>query len=380
MVKFCIAILLCFALISCKSVPQRETLDTYLSNGRITDGLKAYESSNRDPQAEFERGVLLVVDALSKFSWELASYVKRDRRQQEAPFLSSRSQPVTYQRLRSMLSRLRDNLREASVHLELGGSGSWKSVVRPLMIRVDLNEDGSVSASEGIGEVATFGLQRALRRADPLQPERFEIAADAADSLWLAGYCQLVPAVLDIILVYDWSGLYQAFAGEIFENVEDKSAAQVNIYASVVTVSDRQLGESARRGFLKVLDLNEATMKALSLETDNDREWIPSATQTSVTTLSINEARWNEWKSFAQDFRLLLEGEAFLKQSISYQDRGLGLNVRKLFEDPIPLSLRMPPSLRNYLVAAPPEKIIDESRGLFRFLTGDGMLYAFFIN
>lgn len=380
MVKSCTAILLCVVLISCKSTPPREPLESYLSNGRIAEGLKAYDSSNRDPQAEFERGVLFVVDALSRFSAELASYVKSDHRREATPFLSSRSKPVTYERLRSLLAALRDRLREASGHLELGGSGSWKSVVRPLMIKVDLNEDGNVSASEGIGEFAAFGLQRALRSAKPVQPEKFEIAADAADSLWLAGYCQLVPALIDIILVYDWSGLYQAVAGEIFESVEDKSPTHGDIFSTSLAVADRSLGESARRGFLKVLDLNEATMKALALESDNDREWIPSATQTSVSTLSINEARWNEWKSFAQDFRLLLEGEAFLKQSISYQDRDLGLNVRKLFEDPMPLSLRMHPNIRNYLVAAPPEKIIDESRGLFRFLRGDGMLYAFFIN
>ena len=251
------------------------------------------------------------------------------------------------------------------------------------MIKVDLNQDGTVAASEGIGEVADFGLQRALRSAEPVQPEKFEIAADAADSLWLAGYCQLVPAVLDIILVYDWSELYQAVAGEIFASVEDKSPTHGDIgyiSSASLAVSDRSLGESARRGFLKVLDLNEATMKALALETDNDREWIPSATQTSVTALSISEARWNEWKSFAQDLRLLLEGEAFLKQSIYYDEQGLGLNVRKLFEDPMPLSLQPQPHLRRYLVTAPPEKIIDESRGLFRFLRGDGMLYAFFIN
>jgi hypothetical protein len=373
--------LTCTLLVACNSQTPREPLDKYLSEGRVKDALKAYGSGDTGPQSQFEMGLVSVIDSLYTFSTGILSHLKRTHTG-DVPFaLSSAPKPITYAILRSHFVDLKESLRRASTHLEKGGTGDWKTTFRPQQIKLDLNGDGKLEDSERAGELFSFGLTRSMgSTSSSADVEKFEIAADAADSLWLAGYCNLLASMLDLVLIYDWSPLYQAFGAEIFERVDDPTPSGLNVFQMSIKIQDKSLGDSARSGFLKVLELNQATMAALARETDNDREWIPSATQTSVTGLSIDAARWTAWQDFAKDFRMVLEGEAFLDMEGS-RAHGMGLNVEKLFQDPPgPLNTNSSALLQNYMEAAPPEKILTEERALFRFLQGDGLSYAFFIN
>lgn len=372
--RICFVILL--ALCCCRSNQAKEPLDSYLQQARLHDALKVYQSWGGDPQTSFEGGLVEVLESLRHFSSSMGSYARDSA---GLPLPAGPKKTISYPVFIKMFVELRDNLETASARLEKGGSGDWKVAFHPTRIRLDFNENGKADENEEIGALLSFGLSRSMTGANARPYEEMEIHADAADALWLAGYCRLVAAVLDVALVYDWQPLFNAFGRYVFEHVEEKSTPPNAYGALAVRAVSRESGEAARRNLLEVLRLSEATMNALEKEKDDDHEWIPSSTQHSVTGMDITAERWTGWKKFVGTMRSVLEGELLVDYNGSGA-KGKGLNIKRLMQNmPATLGAAGVP-LDEFLESAAAEKIVDEKNEAFRFMEGNGYMYALFIN
>jgi hypothetical protein len=85
-----------------------------------------------------------------------------------------------------------------------------------------------------------------------------------------------------------------------------------------------------------VVALSRQSWQEIEAETDDDREWIPNARQTSpFQTLQVDTARIAAWYQVLDEAEAVLDG----KKLIPHWRFGQGINLRRVFEDPRPFDL-----------------------------------------
>lgn len=356
----------------------RDTLDHYLTQGRLDEALEVYRTWPEDPQAGFENGVVTLAAGVRDFVSTAAAFLKKDIPMGAEWMDNLARKPVSYPELMAAFRQLRDRMESAASLLERGGKGAWQVEFHPLLIQLDLNRDGQFTEGERLDQVrGLFPI-----REGELDPKTFTVKADPADSLWLAGYCRLLGAGLNLVLAYNWDPLYQAFGDLIFEQRTDAAAVPPawDWSKSRLTAAHKEQGALVKTGLKRVLALSRLTMAALEAETDNDREWIPSARQDSVTGIKIDQERWASWNTALDEADRILDGKLVFDFENSAV-RNLGLDLSKILDNLPDLSADLPAYLKDrYLSPVPPAQLLGPGHSLMRFLQGDGLLYAIFIN
>jgi hypothetical protein len=96
--------------------------------------------------------------------------------------------------------------------------------------------------------------------------------------------------------------------------------------------------KSAHEHLLAVIDLSRSSWKLILAEADNDHEWIPGPTQTSVIpSLSFNQEQVGAWQEFLDEVEAILQG----KKLVPFWRQGFteGVNLKRVFLDPRPFDL-----------------------------------------
>jgi hypothetical protein len=88
----------------------------------------------------------------------------------------------------------------------------------------------------------------------------------------------------------------------------------------------------ARKHLMTMIEHSRLCWKHALAETDDDREWIPNACQTSLTPLTVNEQRIDAWKQFLDEAELVLRGKKLLPHW-RVKD-GRGINLKRVFQEP----------------------------------------------
>ncbi|PQO33717.1 hypothetical protein C5Y97_15920 [Blastopirellula marina] len=330
-------------------------VEPFLVEGRIDDGIAAMKTRLKtaptDAEAQYALGIFTTLEAVENLSQNLHKYGLRPE-SPRIPFmrlpvpLNPNPEKLTYAKWRGIMQQFIDDLGVADAELSKVDDPDVKLKLPVGLIRMDLNGDGKSEDEETFWKVFTAVAWRAAKLDEDQQ--RFEIGFDKADVHWLIGYTHLLRAMGEAYLAYDTEEFFDNTAAIFFSGIDsplaqlkaDQRNAFMDQFADAILaihmvnfeVAEPQRMEAARQHLLTMISHSRLVWEYCTQETDDDREWIPNAKQTSLTPLTVNEARIQGWAMFLDEAEMVLEGEKLLPHWRVPGERGI--NLKRVFTEP----------------------------------------------
>ncbi len=337
-----------------------ERLRAHLEAGRAAEAAKELAGRGGDDQrqaqaiAEFTAAVERLLQGLHRHG--LAS-----PRNPFVPVLrlpvpdNANPEPLDYPKLRAIYQSFLDDLARARSTLASVRPHEGRIVVDVNAIKLSVKPGVQLALSDVAGAMRN----PMLRQGAQTGTEAWVVAFDYADALWLRGYTHVLGAMFEFIMAHDWSQTYDATAHLFFAGAKrppeliDAHGSMVDqmIGGQAAGFADQlaflhlihwPAGDKARmsrvRGHLKsVTQLSRETWKAVRAETDDDREWLPSPSQSSraVPSMPVSEEQVTGWHALLDEFDALLDGRTL----IPHWRFKKGINLRRVFEEPKPFDL-----------------------------------------
>lgn len=360
----------------------------------------------------------------------------------EMPFLrlplalNPAPEPFSAEALRAVLADFESALATSEATLAAVPDGPVALTVDLARIRLDFDGDGTATDKERLANlIAALGGQM-------LPAGGLTVRLDDADVLWLQGYAHLLMGMTDILLAHDFSeGVDQTFhtlfpAADLPSSpLRDQALAARTVLAEVLApdmhscwqlnpdwtvgggppdlkgareryractraemvlwvggiadavaflhlfdwpLIEPERPPAAREHFLRMIALSRESWTAILAETDDDREWIPGPQQASpFVNMPVDQGVVDGWLYFLDQAEGVLNGDLLIPHW-RFQ-RPLGLNVRRMFEEPRnldPIMLITGAGAIPYIEEGPiaAGTTIEEAAELF----GRGMLGRFF--
>jgi hypothetical protein len=250
-------------------------------------------------------------------------------------------EPLDYETLRSILADLVTAMDEGRELLVAAGeSGDYVIPIDVLAIHIDSDSDPTTQGST-LGELmaVNFGVDP----ADLLAPSgkaqskgealSFVVGFDRADAYWLAGYSQIIATQADFFLAHDFEEMFNASFHRIFPQaglpMQDYAAGGVLMMdpASDAAIADAiafvhtfNFPVVDRERFAGVLERLKAVTahsrqnwEAILAETDDNRELVPSPTQTSlVPDVAVTQEVVDAWMATLDSVDQILAGDLLI--------------------------------------------------------------------
>ncbi|MBU1304256.1 MAG: hypothetical protein KKF33_01890 [Alphaproteobacteria bacterium] len=251
-------------------------------------------------------------------------------------------EPLSYEAFRTVLSDFRADLATAQAGFECGGAANTDYVVSLdlLKARIDFNGDGKVEEGETLGAllaplVGDFGTDPAMidkSKSKGVAPDT-SIGFDAADSIWLAGYSQVIGVQLDLLLAHDFSEFFNAYMHRAFplaglpmqdftrggtlviDPESDAGIADVvaAIHSLNFPVVDRALLQSIPAKLHHITALSRQNWDLLLAETDDNRELVPNPNQTSlIPDMAVTDASVAAWRETLDVLDQIIDGKLLI--------------------------------------------------------------------
>ncbi len=234
---------------------------------------------------------------------------------------------------------------DADVALSIDIAGLW----------FDINQNGTKDRGEELlATVAAALAQRPGEAGLDGAPESLVIRFDTADVAWLRAYTHLISGVAELVLAFDPTEV----VAEVAASVEQMNALRGNgqmdrfsflrseeglvdmiamVYGAINRVPDAARTRAARGHLLAMVAENREFWKAVALEADNEREWIPNATQRSALGFELPPETGTTWLGILGDAEAVLKGDLLVGHW--RVEPGAGVNVAKLLENPVAVDL-----------------------------------------
>lgn len=339
-----------------------EEVEPFLTQGNLSAGREAMQNriaaNADDAEAQYSVGVIDVLQAVENLAQNLHRYGLKPN-SQALPFVrlpvpnNPNPETLTYEKWRGVLEQFISDLEIAEKSLAEVDDDQVKLKLPVGLIRLDLNGDDKSSEEETFWQVFTSVAWRAAKLDN--EQQRFEIGFDKADVHWMIGYTRLLRAMAKAWLAYDTEDFFNQTAPYFFSGVsspvvqldsEDTSFDMDSIADAIAAihlmhfaVAEPDLMASAREDLLTMIAQSRLVWKHAISETDDDREWIPNAKQTSLTPLKVNQEIIDGWAQFLDEAEDVLQGEKLLGHWRVAGDRGI--NLKRVFTEPREFDLVM---------------------------------------
>src|SRR4051794_17033267 len=331
---------------------------SHLEAGTLAEGesalaaLVAEDPTNTD--AQFGLGVIRFFQAIEHLSQALYRYGLQSPQSFMVPVLrlpvpvNPNPQSITYDDFRQLLQAYVTDLALAQDTLAAIGSSDVELVLDLKKIRYDGNGDGIVTDDERLPAVI------AHVRGTPEQnlPSSLTFAFDTGDVFWLRAYCHVMMAFGEFFLAYDWHESFDVSFYHFFPAMQSPFRDALkppsgSMNDEIAPIADLvsflhirwPVSEPARlidvRAHLKqAVALSRQSWQSIEAETDDDREWIPNASQTTPFLL-VNAERIAAWYQVLDEADAILDG----KKLVPHWRLQQGINLRRVFEEPQPFAL-----------------------------------------
>ncbi len=341
-------------------------IEPYLTAGKLAEGEAAITAYlNRKPtddKARFSLGMVQVIRGMERLMQSLYRYGVRDSAVRNFfPILRLPVPPnpapetLTYDAARQILQTFLDDLNQAQTTLAEVKDPAVKLPLRIGLIRMDVNGDGQADDNERFWK-AFSGMTSIPVTAQ--QAQRFLIAFDTGDAVWLRGYCNLISATIETLLGYNWQDLLETTGHLAFAKVatphtflSEEKSSRPDIYnpfsfADIVAfihllnfdVTEPERLTRALQHLQTTLSLSRRSWQLIRAETDNDQEWLPSSKQKGVIPNAVvTDAMIDSWLGFVDESEALLAGKRLAP--FWRGDRRQGINLNRVFTQPRRLDL-----------------------------------------
>jgi hypothetical protein len=339
----------------------RPDIGPQLSAGKLAEAetalVKYLAPGVDDDLARFQLGAVQVIRSIERLSQDGARYGALNRAMM-IPFVrvggfaetGRPAEPVKYDDVRQMIDRFQNEIIKAERTLAQIDDEQLAWNLNLDDVRLDMNGDGQFGERETLG---TLFRMAANRGRTEQAAQDLTVGFDSADVYWLRGYCHLLAAMADMILAYDHKQLFEVTAHAFFAKPQTEFAAR---YARPQDDSNRDFWDdlpdliaaihltnfpvrepkrllAAQEHLLQMVEMSRKSWELIAAESDNNREWIPGASQHSVITgLAMNQQRIDTWHTFLDEADEVLRGQKL----IPFWRRGFdeGLNLHKVFQEP----------------------------------------------
>ncbi len=216
----------------------------------------------------------------------------------------------------------------------------------------DINASGARDDGEGVSDVAGLTLGGAGRMGmqavnDPV------IRFDPADAAWLSAYTEFLSAFVTLTQAYDPAPAIDRILASTTKmqamwgttppsNAFDLMfGRQVDRVAMVLTALDQTpdpaLTKAAHAHLLAMITENRRFWRLVEAEMDNDNEWVPNDRQVSGLGLTMPPGTGARWQAVLADAEKLLNGDLLIPHWRYGAEAGI--NLKKMFESPVPVDL-----------------------------------------
>jgi hypothetical protein len=337
-----------------------DLLTRHLYAGSLAQGDRALEplaaSSEKAKAAEAQaaRGILAFVAGAERLGQSLHRHglqTPESRAMFQLPILrlpvppNLKPEKLDYQKFRAILQSLVEDLTAAEASLASSQGTDVKLTFDLLKVRLDLDADGKASDYESLGAI----MQQLTRAPGPM-PAEMTFSFDAADMLWLRGYSQFIMATGQFALAHDFQATFDKTFHIFFPNAGLPLAKELvqpldpnNMFSegaigdaiAFIHLINWPVVEPARLADVRVklkaiATLSRQSWQAARAETDNDREWLPNAKQSSaLTSLPATDEIIDGWLAVMSEFESVLDG----KKLLPHWRFERGLNVKRMFAE-----------------------------------------------
>jgi hypothetical protein len=252
-----------------------------------------------------------------------------------------RPEKLDYWAFRSIFERLVADLDAAEADLARVAAADVKLPVDLAKARLDLDGDGRASDYESLGALIGGLANRDTAAVWP-------VAFDTGDVYWLRGYANFIAAFAQFMLAHDFEAafdktfhLYFPRAGLPLAEMLARPVIAGGFNGGAVgdaiaflhlidwKVTDRTRLLDSRDRLSAMARLSRTSWEAIRRESDDDREWLPSARQKSaLLPIPVSDREIDGWLAVMAEFDAVLDGRKLLPHWRFDE----GLNVRRMFE------------------------------------------------
>ncbi len=317
--------------------PAGDLLKQHLYAGTLAEGIEALSVSTlvADPEAQFGLGLLTFAqgfEGLGQGFYRHGLDIGAGR--ELGLFLpvpaNPKPVPLDYETFRGVIDDFVVDMDRAQLAFEAARGGDYVIPVDLIPLRLDLNGDGTADDSEMVG-----GLLLSMISGDnPVTGSEalpsVEIGFDAADAIWFSGYTQVFAAQGDFLLAHDFHRLFEVAFHRLFPRAglpmqqfsrggqlaldPETDAAIADAIGAIHTldwpVIDQPRFQRVRERLLSVIALSRQNWDAILLETDDNRELLPSPKQTSIIPdATITDETVAAWRATLDTAEQILDGE-----------------------------------------------------------------------
>jgi hypothetical protein len=351
------------------ALAQLPDVDAYLTAGTLEAGEKALSEkllqNPTDDQLRFGLALLRFLEGIESMvqSWHRYGLQPEQEMAAFIPFLrlptpvNTNPETISYQDFRAVFEALVTKLSEVEANLAAITDPEVRLPIRFGLIRLDLDADGLATEDELFWRIFTRYNRQAASLELKEENKAFHIVLDKGDVHWLRGYCHLLLALAETYLAYDSQELFEKTAQLFFPKVTSPYAYlqqepaieaggfDMAIIADAVAVMhllnlkplEPERMQHALAHLEAVIRESRLSWEAIAGETDNEREWIPNAQQTSVMPIRVDEAMIEGWQQFLKEAERILKGEVLVPHWRVTDGRGI--NLRRVFSEAGPLDL-----------------------------------------
>lgn len=322
-----------------------------LTSGALAKGVATLTplAAAGDPDAQLGLGMIQFLQSVEHLSQGLYRYGLQPPRSFMLPIvrlpvpLNPAPEPVDYDKFRALLQQFVDDLTAAEATLA-GVTGNDARIDVDLMqVHYDANGNGSIGGTERLAVVMA-----AVMEMDDEDIPSLMVGFDAADAYWLRGYANVLMALSEFMLAYDWRESFDVSFHVFFPRAhsafqEALAAPSSSGFGSEVAIADLisflhirwQVEDADRmkrvREHLKQMTaLSRLNWAAILAETDDNAEWVPGPGQTGATGALVSREQVEAWQLVLDELDALLDGTKLMPHWRFDQ----GINMRRVFDEP----------------------------------------------
>jgi len=328
------------------------SLQTLLEQGKTEQAIKHYtttpsnQSTFTQAICQLTASVEAIQQGLYKYGFEANSRTAGIRSAGPIPH-NPTPDTVNYKKIRKLIETFHEDLHKIEKTLTTIGKDEFHLPLDLTKVKFDIDNNGETTEREtSMALFLNIESNRRLTQNQINEMKKFDgmITFDKSDLIWLKGYIQVTLAVTDLLLAHDFEKPFNAISNNLFQKPENTLSALgaddenygdianliAALHLSKMKVTKPNRLKQARQHLLNMVNDSKAMWISIQSETDNNKEWLPSPKQESVTGIKITEAMVKGWHEFLDEYEAILNGDKLVPH---WRFKKKGINLKRVLEE-----------------------------------------------